>query len=206
MKYSTPIRLLFIFFLALCLSSFSSNAQPGFFKGTELGLTYGSINAWRSPRNTITINSQRSVNPVKAYSMEFVKGVWGNVFVKFQYSLDIEDHIDLEKRFINSTYFVSVGYRIILDEINELRPRINWGVINRPSYGTAITQIQGRPDTRSVIHYYYGKEPFTNWSLGMDYRHNLTDSIIIGFGIDVTYNFKFRDGRTYLSPFVGYRL
>jgi len=201
------VRLKLVFVLVIGLSSsLSVSGQTSFLKGTELGLTYSSIKAWRSPINTITINSQRSVNPVKAYSVEFVKSVLKNGFVKIQYSFDVEDHSDLLRRFINSTYFVSVGYKLMLDEINEFRPRIGWGIINRANYGTAITQIQGRPDTRSVIHYYYGKEPFTNWSLGMDYRHNMTDSIIIGIGIDVTYNFKFRDGRTYISPFIGYRL
>lgn len=195
---------LFIF-LVLCGCISPLKAQSKFFKGSQVGVSFGIVKSWRSFTNGNTINSQRSINPLETFSIELIKPLSNKMFVKFNYYLDREEHADLSRTFFHSSYFISAGYRLFFNEINELRPRIGWGVINRASYGTAITEVLGRPDTRNVIHYYSGKEPFANWSIGIDYRHNLTDQIVIGFGMDVTYNFKFKDGRTYFSPTIGFQ-
>lgn len=182
------------------------NAQSGFFKRSQIGISYSDIKSWRSPSNVITNNNQKSLNDVQSFGLKLNYDLNTKFFIAVKYDLDKVQHIDLNRNYFNSSYLLSLGYKYSINNINEIRPRIGFAVINRADYGTAITEIVGRPETRSVRHYYYGKEPFRNWSVGFDYQHWVSEKIYLAIGFEITYNFIFKDGRTYLSPTVGFQL
>ncbi|MCO6357717.1 hypothetical protein [Roseivirga pacifica] len=138
------------------------------------------------------------VNDVRAYGLGFVYRVTNAVNLQLEYNLDQVEHVDLKKRFFNSSYHFKVLYEFKITKRDFISPSVGFSVINRVDYGIAQVQIRGEPDTKSTTVYYYGKEPFSNWSLGLSYNHRLTDSLIIGMGVNTTYNFSFGDGRTYL--------
>ena len=192
--------------LLLCGVMHKLNAQSGFFKKSQFGISYSDIKSWRGPSNFKTSHNQKPLNKVQSFGIVLNHDITDKFFMKLKYDLDKVEHIDFNRNYFNSSYFLSLGYKYSINNINEIRPRIGFAVINIVDYSTIITEVVGRPETRNIRHYYNGKEPFRNWSVGFDYQHWVSEKIYLAIGFEITYNFTFKDGRTYLSPTVGFQL
>ena len=156
-----------IIFLLLCGVTGKLNAQAGFFLKSQLGISYNDIKPWRAPSNVKTSHNQKSLNEIQSFGLKLDYDINTKLFMTIRYELDKVDHSDFNRDFFNSAYFISVGYKHTINRINEIRPKIGFAVTNIVDYTTIITQVQGQPETRNVRHYYYGKEPFRNWSIGL---------------------------------------
>lgn len=99
-----------------------------------------------------------------------------------------------------------MGYKFKINQANEFRPNIGFGVITEATHGAYVNEIRGRPETRRISYVFLGKEPFRQWTVGLDYRHQISETIFVGAAIDLAYNFTFEWGRTYLSPYLGFAL
>lgn len=201
------LRILIPVFVSSLLFAKELAAQTdSFFEKSQLSISYNTIHSWHSLRAVQLRPNQNRSNEVESFSM-FFSHDWKNKFTfQLEYHLDRVQHIDLRQVFFNSSYFLKAGYKFKINQLNELRPRIGFGVINHVLYETWTVQVGG-PETRTVTHFTSGKkEPFRQWTIGMDYRHDISKTIFVGLGLDVVYNFNFERGRTYLSPYLGFAL
>jgi len=161
------------------------------------------VDVWRS-LNAAQKRPWNSLNNVEAFSFFLSYNINRNFYAQFQYSVDRVKVNDLSQILFNSSYFLRAGYRWKINRLNELRTNIGFGVITEATHGAYVTEVQGRPETRRVQHVFLGKEPFRQWAIGLDYRHNISEAIFVG--LDVVYNFTFEWGRTYFSPYLGFNL
>lgn len=196
----------FLFFLSTSIRA--QNTSNSFWARSELSAAYNFVDTWRRCEISSTqLCKEEAKNEVQSFSLSYGYMFKNNILAQFSYTIDQEKHYDLQRTFYNASYFLRLGYRYEVNKLNSLTPRLGFGVIVKPNYSIYRTGIIEQPlDTYSTQMRYSGKTAFTHWTLGLDYRHSLTEKVFIGLSADVAYNFTFKYGRTYLSPYVGINL
>ncbi len=192
--------------IGLCIYPVSASAQSQVLDNSQIGITYSLIDSWRTTKNLYQISSQKSINAVESLGLFYSYKTKKAFILQLNYSVDRVQHRDLNRTFFNSSYHLSIGHFFDITELSQLTPKLGFSVINHVDYYTIIAEVVGRPETRSITHYYSGKEPFRNWSVGFDYRHRFLPKLYVGLSLDLTYNFVFNHGRTYLSPYLAFDL
>ena len=194
-------KLLFLLFLSLFGLNTAICQSKLLFK-TDLEISYNDVDAWNKFEGL-----QNDNNDGFGFGLALNHQIKERIDVTLKYSTNNILYRDLDKRYTNSYYQIHIGYQLKLSEFTEFSPRIGFNVVNLNQYVSIQTKIQGRPETRNLVHYdRFDKEPFRHWSIGGQLKQTITESVYIGFNLDILYSVNFDLGRTILSPFLGFKL